>query len=226
MLKPWWTQDEVPFDTGISHDDVIRWKHFRVTGPFCGKFTGDRWILLTKDVLLPHPNTWWRWQFESLNYGGNLNFHFKELGIIQITSLWLRIWHWLMKNESRHDRTSGCRNRQCPVLPVPTKLTSWQCSVFQWTCSGLPYGNKIPGEAIRIGDGLCGEAAGQAVDMDTLSAWLTPSWGELFRGPWISLTKARNVVPWYFLCCQFEEAIKNSWDAGDFRRHDTLVTSM
>ena len=27
-----------------NHDDVIRWKHFRVTGPLCGEFTGHRWI--------------------------------------------------------------------------------------------------------------------------------------------------------------------------------------
>ena len=24
----------------IPHDDVIKWKHFRVTGPLCGEFTG------------------------------------------------------------------------------------------------------------------------------------------------------------------------------------------
>ena len=30
------------------HDDVIKWKHFRVTGPLCGEFTSDRWIPLTK----------------------------------------------------------------------------------------------------------------------------------------------------------------------------------
>ena len=29
-------------------DDVIKWKHFRVTGPLCGEFTGHRWIPLTK----------------------------------------------------------------------------------------------------------------------------------------------------------------------------------
>ena len=73
-------------------------------------------------MLLPHPNTWWRWQFESLNYGGNLNFHFKELGIIQITSLWLRIWHWLMKNESRHDA-----NFVAPVVVVTDNVQSYQC---------------------------------------------------------------------------------------------------
>ena len=32
---------------GWRHDDVIKWKHFRVTGPLCGEFTGDRWIPLT-----------------------------------------------------------------------------------------------------------------------------------------------------------------------------------
>ena len=31
-----------------SHDDVIKWKHFHVTGPLCGEFTGHRWIPLTK----------------------------------------------------------------------------------------------------------------------------------------------------------------------------------
>ena len=30
----------VLFRTGI-HDDVIKWKHFRVTGPLCGEFTGE-----------------------------------------------------------------------------------------------------------------------------------------------------------------------------------------
>ena len=30
------------------HDDVIKWKHFRVTGPLCGEFTGHWWIPLTK----------------------------------------------------------------------------------------------------------------------------------------------------------------------------------
>ena len=30
------------------HDDVIKWKHFRVVGPLCGEFTGHRWIPLTK----------------------------------------------------------------------------------------------------------------------------------------------------------------------------------
>ena len=32
----------------INHDDVIKWKHFRVTGHLCGEFTGPRWIPLTK----------------------------------------------------------------------------------------------------------------------------------------------------------------------------------
>ena len=32
----------------VSHDDVIKCKHFRVTGPLCGEFTGHRWIPLHK----------------------------------------------------------------------------------------------------------------------------------------------------------------------------------
>ena len=31
-----------------THDDVIKWKYFRVTGPLCGLFTGHRWIPRTK----------------------------------------------------------------------------------------------------------------------------------------------------------------------------------
>ena len=32
----------------VVHEDVIKWKHFRVTGPLCGEFTGPRWIPRTK----------------------------------------------------------------------------------------------------------------------------------------------------------------------------------
>ena len=37
LVSPW-----------AHHDDVIKWKHFRVTGHLCGEFTGPRWITLTK----------------------------------------------------------------------------------------------------------------------------------------------------------------------------------
>ena len=32
-------------------DDVIKWKHFRVTGPLCGEVTGHRRIRLTKPMM-------------------------------------------------------------------------------------------------------------------------------------------------------------------------------
>ena len=32
----------------MTHDDVIKYNIFRVTGPLCGEFTGHRWIPLTK----------------------------------------------------------------------------------------------------------------------------------------------------------------------------------
>ena len=31
-----------------SHDDVIKWNIFRVTGHLCGEFTGRQWIPRTK----------------------------------------------------------------------------------------------------------------------------------------------------------------------------------
>ena len=40
----------MPTDVEVPriHDDVIKWKHFRVTGYLCGEFTGHRWIPCTK----------------------------------------------------------------------------------------------------------------------------------------------------------------------------------
>ena len=59
-------------------DDVIKWKHFRVTGHLCGEFTGHRWFPRTKasdaelfDVFFDlHPNKRlskqsWGWWFET-----------------------------------------------------------------------------------------------------------------------------------------------------------------
>ena len=38
------------FLIGNVHDDVIKWKHFRVTGHLCGEFTGPRWIPAQRPV--------------------------------------------------------------------------------------------------------------------------------------------------------------------------------
>ena len=60
-----------------DHDDVIKWKHVRVTGHLCGEFTGHRWIPHTKAIdaelwcflwsalnkRLIKP--WWGWWFET-----------------------------------------------------------------------------------------------------------------------------------------------------------------
>ena len=32
----------------VNHDNVFKWKHFRVPGHLCGEFTGPRWIPRTK----------------------------------------------------------------------------------------------------------------------------------------------------------------------------------
>ena len=39
-------QQQVPLRR--SHDDVMKWKHFRVTGPLYGEFAEHRWIPVTK----------------------------------------------------------------------------------------------------------------------------------------------------------------------------------
>ena len=49
-LTDWDISPFPPFDLiyFTLHYDVIKWKHFRVTGPLYGEFTGHLWIPLTK----------------------------------------------------------------------------------------------------------------------------------------------------------------------------------
>ena len=60
------------------HDDVIKYKHFHVTGHLCGEFTGHRWIPRTQrqvtrnfdvffDLCLNKQlrKQWWGWWFET-----------------------------------------------------------------------------------------------------------------------------------------------------------------
>ena len=62
-----------------GHDDVIKWKHFRVTGPLCGEFTGpgefptQRPVTRSFDVFFdlrlnkPLSKQSWGWWFETLS---------------------------------------------------------------------------------------------------------------------------------------------------------------
>ena len=45
LQKQWWLSSTMTW-----HDDVIKWKHFRVTGHLCGEFTGLRWIPTQRPV--------------------------------------------------------------------------------------------------------------------------------------------------------------------------------
>ena len=72
-------------------DDVIKWKHFRVTSPLCGEFTGNRWIPLTKasDAEL--------WCFFDLRqiYAGDLRCHrghYDITAMVETLSTLLVIW--------------------------------------------------------------------------------------------------------------------------------------
>ena len=65
---------QVRFALSFHHDDVIKWKHFRVTGHLCGEFTGHRWIPRTKAseaelwwFLLNKrlSKQWWGWWLET-----------------------------------------------------------------------------------------------------------------------------------------------------------------
>ena len=76
--NPW---EEWPKERAIIciHDDVIKWKHFPVTGHLCGEFTGpcefpaQRPVTRSFDVFFDlRPNKWlskqwWGWWFETLS---------------------------------------------------------------------------------------------------------------------------------------------------------------
>ena len=55
LTPPFANQLPSPHQTSLSsnliwHGDVIKWKHFRVTGPLCGESIGHRWIPLPKPM--------------------------------------------------------------------------------------------------------------------------------------------------------------------------------
>ena len=65
-VNPWLNYDQCLYTLAVlcseshtlgkRHDDVMKWKLFRVTGHLCGEFTGPRWIphIKTSDAEL-----WW-----------------------------------------------------------------------------------------------------------------------------------------------------------------------
>ena len=44
----WHGQKPIHWSQLLSHDNVMKWKHFLRYWPLCGEFTGDRWIPRTK----------------------------------------------------------------------------------------------------------------------------------------------------------------------------------
>ena len=40
VVHVWIEVDNKRQDVTVNHDDVIKWKHFRVTGSLCGEFSG------------------------------------------------------------------------------------------------------------------------------------------------------------------------------------------
>ena len=49
-LRGWNVDVLAVAETWKNYDDVIKWKHFRLTGPSCGEFTVYRWIPLVRPV--------------------------------------------------------------------------------------------------------------------------------------------------------------------------------
>ena len=98
----------------FTHDDVIKWKHFRVTGHLCREFTGHRWISRTKvidaelscffDLRLNKrlSKQWWGWWFETPSHPlrrhcivivmrGAIPFHGVTRSCITIVHCWQNV---------------------------------------------------------------------------------------------------------------------------------------
>ena len=88
-----WVESRPTIWYHIYYDDVIKWKHFRVTGPLCGEFTGpgefptQRPVTLSFDVffdlrlnkrLSKQPWGWW-FETPSLSLWHHCNVYMKNL---------------------------------------------------------------------------------------------------------------------------------------------------
>ena len=98
-----------------KHDDVIEWKHFRVTGPLCGEFTCHRWIPLTKasDAVL------WCFLWSGPEHNRNAGDLRRHRAHYDVTVMNIGVW------DPRGMADEHCA---CPMC----KLTN--------DCSGLPMG--------------------------------------------------------------------------------------
>ena len=58
-VSPWcsvtWWYNKYHLQKEGVHDDIIKWRHFRITGPLCREFTSHRWIPGTK---VSHAELW------------------------------------------------------------------------------------------------------------------------------------------------------------------------
>ena len=104
---------EVEFAFGKNHDDIIKWKHFSLTGHLCGEFTGLRWIPHTKasdaetgEFPTQRPVTRSFDVFFDLRLGERLSKH---------------SWSWWLEKPSRPLWHQSNYNRtQCPI-------SIWRC---------------------------------------------------------------------------------------------------
>ena len=113
------------YQFGLSHDDVIKWKHFPVTGPLCGEFTGHQWIPCTKasDVEFwfflsaPWINGW-----VNNHEAGDLRHHRAHYDVILMVLQYIYVC--LLAIEANIKPTS----LQVPVIP----FGNWRALKVSW----------------------------------------------------------------------------------------------
>ena len=147
MCKSWFT---CVFGVGVhclhpstivtsSHDDVIEWKYFRVTGHLCGEFTSLRWIPHTKAsdtelwcFLWSAPNEQlskhsWGWWLETTS--SPLWRHSNDAGMAAYSEGRIASsWSWQHRSIMRIVRCALTRHRRFLVVAsqsgfMPTQTT-------------------------------------------------------------------------------------------------------
>ena len=136
----------------LVHDDVIKWKHFRVTGFLSWEFTGHRWIPLTKPVTR------------------SFDFFF-DLGLDKrLNKASRRRWF---------ETSSRSLWRHCRALIAPNHNKTQQNEPSAYNIWDLVYSTSLvtTGEHVTVGRYHSGRGLSQCettLNCNVVSHWLSP----------------------------------------------------
>ena len=191
-----WCRLELGHKPLSEHDDFIKWKHFLVTGPLCGEFTGpgefptQRPVTRSFDVffdlrlnkrLSKQP---WGWWFETLSWSLWRQCNEKWwLGSLKRRCIARLRWIKALKSDWNRTRTEWGYTVHClfwfsSEVYLADHVKRWGHSLDSYLCITVIMMTSSNGNTSRVTSHL---------------------WGE-FTGPrWIPRTKAIDAELWCFL---------------------------